>query len=366
MKVWILVLIALVLFVCTLREPFNPATERPSTTDESLKTAVISIVGVRANPVKYIEVLQKFYDEKYIPDKRTPSPAVISSFISTLPDSRDIDKTRLPRLIDYIFLSVEALDEVDYTCPEGFMRKDGTCKGRQDDTKTANPICPLTYDFKEDTKKCLRQGARTGAGGSGTSGATGTDETGTGGDETGAGGVAGTGGSGAGGTAGGAASEASGAVGGAGGAASGASGVAGGAGRAGTGPTRQGAFSLPGRNVLGPAFSGLGEGTGWDTKDTTSSNQYPELLGGGAGGAAGGGAGRGAGGGFGGFGGFDLPGTGSLGTDANARFLPFSRQPGDMDVIADPWRVSQTFTSSSYSSKTDPVPFLNDFSAFQK
>jgi hypothetical protein len=37
-----------------------------------------------------------------------------------------------------------------------------------------------------------------------------------------------------------------------------------------------------------------------------------------------------------------------------------------MDVIQDPWRVSQTFTSSSYSSKTDPVPFLNDFSAFQK
>jgi hypothetical protein len=322
MKVWILVLIALVLFLCMLREPFNPATERPSATDESLKNAVISIVGAQANTTKYIEVLQKFYDDKYLPDKRTPTPSTISSFLATLSEERDVDKGRLPMLIDYVFLSVEALDEVDYTCPEGFQPKDGTCKNDAD--QVAVPICPLTYDFQQTTKKCRRQGARGGGG-------------------TTAGGAENTGGEAASGEEG---SSLDG----------GTSTTTGGTSTT-TGGTRGGQFSVPGRNVWGPVFSGLGEGDGWDRTDSTSSNQYPELLGGGipGGGAGGGGIGAGL-----------MPGSKSLGTDANARFLPFSRQPGDMDVIPDPWRVSSTFTSSSYSSKTDPVPFLNDFSAFLK
>ena len=37
-----------------------------------------------------------------------------------------------------------------------------------------------------------------------------------------------------------------------------------------------------------------------------------------------------------------------------------------MDIIPDPYRVAKTFSTSSYSSKTEPVPFLTDFSAFQK
>jgi hypothetical protein len=37
-----------------------------------------------------------------------------------------------------------------------------------------------------------------------------------------------------------------------------------------------------------------------------------------------------------------------------------------MDLVQDPYRVSQQFASSSYSFKTEPVPFLTDFSAFQK
>jgi hypothetical protein len=37
-----------------------------------------------------------------------------------------------------------------------------------------------------------------------------------------------------------------------------------------------------------------------------------------------------------------------------------------MDLIQDPYRVSQQFASSSYSFKTEPVPFLTDFSAFQR
>lgn len=62
----------------------------------------------------------------------------------------------------------------------------------------------------------------------------------------------------------------------------------------------------------------------------------------------------------------NLPGSASLGSDFLSGFLPFSRQPGDMDRIPDPYRVSQTYSPSSYSSKNEPVPFLTDFSAFQK
>jgi hypothetical protein len=60
-----------------------------------------------------------------------------------------------------------------------------------------------------------------------------------------------------------------------------------------------------------------------------------------------------------------FPSLGSLGLNANANFFPFSRTPGDMDLIADPYRVSQTFSAASYSSTPAPAPFLADFSAFQ-
>jgi hypothetical protein len=61
---------------------------------------------------------------------------------------------------------------------------------------------------------------------------------------------------------------------------------------------------------------------------------------------------------------YSLPSSGSMGADFLSRFLPFSRQPGDMDVIPDPYRVSQSYSPSSYSSRNEPVPFLTDFSAF--
>jgi len=61
-----------------------------------------------------------------------------------------------------------------------------------------------------------------------------------------------------------------------------------------------------------------------------------------------------------------LPNSGGLGSDANSRFLPYSRVPGDMDLVPDPYRISSTFSTSSYSSKTEPAPFLADFSAFLK
>jgi hypothetical protein len=61
-----------------------------------------------------------------------------------------------------------------------------------------------------------------------------------------------------------------------------------------------------------------------------------------------------------------LPSSASLGTDANSRFLPYSRQPGDMDIVPDPYRLAKTYSTSSYSPKPEPVPFLADFSAFYK
>jgi hypothetical protein len=61
-----------------------------------------------------------------------------------------------------------------------------------------------------------------------------------------------------------------------------------------------------------------------------------------------------------------LPSTASLGSDANSGYLPYSRVPGDQDLIPDPYRLSRNYSTASYSSKTDPVPFLTDFSAFSK
>lgn len=61
-----------------------------------------------------------------------------------------------------------------------------------------------------------------------------------------------------------------------------------------------------------------------------------------------------------------LPSKSSMGSDDMARFFPFSRMPGDMDIVPDPYRVAKTFSQSSYSSKTEPAPFLTDFSAFLK
>jgi hypothetical protein len=107
---------------------------------------------------------------------------------------------------------------------------------------------------------------------------------------------------------------------------------------------------------------------GGDSSDTTRTNKYPELLGGmgdttsvrGPGGIRNpsqnwlltqSGA---------------LPSTASLGSDQNANYLPYSRVPGDQDIIPDPYRLSRNYSTASYSSKTDPVPFLTDFSAFLK
>lgn len=133
--------------------------------------------------------------------------------------------------------------------------------------------------------------------------------------------------------------------------------------------TRLGPNSAPkgGRNVWGPVFKGVGDGEGPVGGDSTKTNPYPALLGGmqgrdstrieGVGIVAPSGVGLGA----------VMPSSSALGTDANSRFFPMSRQPGDQDLIPDPYRLARNFSASSYSvSKTDPVPFLTDFSAFYR
>lgn len=116
--------------------------------------------------------------------------------------------------------------------------------------------------------------------------------------------------------------------------------------------------------IYGPQFTGLG------TPDPNSgagngnggSGQYPEIWGGG--GSKGGPGGTGAAGGQGGSS-IVMPPLSSLGLDSNAMYFPYSRSPGDMDLVPDPYRVAQSWLPSRYSyNKTEPAPFLTDFSAF--
>lgn len=122
--------------------------------------------------------------------------------------------------------------------------------------------------------------------------------------------------------------------------------------------------------IWGPVSGGRGEGGNGPVGNSTTTTQYPQLLGGMN---AGGDRTR-----IDGIGLTEpsqnwklsmsgmLPTMDSLGAGDLSKYLPWSRTPGDMDKIPDPYRVSQTFSTSSYSSKTEPVPFLADFSAFQR
>lgn len=118
-------------------------------------------------------------------------------------------------------------------------------------------------------------------------------------------------------------------------------------------------------NLWGPAFSGMGNNAGFGTGTGGAARDYPTLLGPkpvastmveGAGimnpsqhetivtsGV--------------------LPGAAGTGSDPNSQFFGSSRVPGDKDLFPNPY---QEFTPSVGSSKTEPVPYLSDFSAFSK
>jgi len=115
-------------------------------------------------------------------------------------------------------------------------------------------------------------------------------------------------------------------------------------------------------NIWGPAFAGLGDNAGFGATGR-SKRDYPTLLGPepkesvmveGSGIApvsqntslvkSG-----------------ILPGASNTGSDPNSRFFGSSRVPGDQDLFPDP---NLEFTASTGSAKTEPVPYLSDFSAF--
>ena len=101
-----------------------------------------------------------------------------------------------------------------------------------------------------------------------------------------------------------------------------------------------------GKNVQGPGSGGLGNGN--TTGGLGIPRNYPVL--------------------YGGLQSYEsaLPTSESLGTNANSKFAPYSRVPGDQDVYPDPYRLGKFFSTSSYSSsdKPEPAPFLADFSKF--
>jgi hypothetical protein len=120
-------------------------------------------------------------------------------------------------------------------------------------------------------------------------------------------------------------------------------------------------FGIANNQIWGPPFSGLGRPRNWN-ESGDGSGRYPNLLG----------PPRQQAPYMSGVGvvpptrSMDLPSSTSLGSDPMSGFLPFSRQPGDQDRIPDPYRVSQSYSPASNSSKNEPVPFLTDFSAFLK
>jgi len=116
-------------------------------------------------------------------------------------------------------------------------------------------------------------------------------------------------------------------------------------------------------NILGPTYTGMGDNAGLGGSGLNGSGEYPTLIGpkpslskmveGGGitaisqneslvkSGV--------------------LPDPMSTGSDPNSQFFGTSRVPGDKDLFPNPY---QEFTPSTGSSKTEPVPYLADFSAF--
>lgn len=61
-----------------------------------------------------------------------------------------------------------------------------------------------------------------------------------------------------------------------------------------------------------------------------------------------------------------LPSSKGTGSDKNSQYFGASRVPGDKDIVPNPYGTNTAFSPSSGSSKTEPLPYLTDFSAFGK
>lgn len=60
-----------------------------------------------------------------------------------------------------------------------------------------------------------------------------------------------------------------------------------------------------------------------------------------------------------------LPSHESAGSDPSNQYVGTSRVPGDQDLFVSPYLQFSTYSIANGSQKTDPVPFLSDFSVFQ-
>lgn len=60
-----------------------------------------------------------------------------------------------------------------------------------------------------------------------------------------------------------------------------------------------------------------------------------------------------------------LPSFGSAGSEPENQYAVTSRVPGDQDIFAPGFAQSSSYSLANSSMKTNPVPFLADFSAFQ-
>jgi hypothetical protein len=61
-----------------------------------------------------------------------------------------------------------------------------------------------------------------------------------------------------------------------------------------------------------------------------------------------------------------LPSSKGTGSDKNSQYFGASRVPGDKDIVPNPYATNLAYTPSAGSSKTEPLPYLTDFSAFGK
>ncbi len=132
-------------------------------------------------------------------------------------------------------------------------------------------------------------------------------------------------------------------------------------GTGGTPPPPPGGNNLP---VNGPSWGG--KGVSGVTKSSTSSRPAPTLYGPNSGNS---GPGSGIQSGYPQLNSMStvgLPSFGSAGSEPNNNFAVTSRCPGDQDLIPNPYLQSSAYSLANGSQKTNPVPFLSDFSAFQR
>jgi len=120
--------------------------------------------------------------------------------------------------------------------------------------------------------------------------------------------------------------------------------------------------------VSGPTFGGTGVSIMGGSGKTPRSE--PALYGPGSGSAAGSAAGSAGGFGWGSMKSNSvdmsmLPSFTSAGSEPENQYAGTSRAPGDQDFYPPTFAQSSSYSLANASMKTDPVPFLTDFSAFQ-